>query len=73
MLINLQVQIRFIQKVLHELRNEIAYPLKLIFEQTIKEKKLPTDWTLGNISAIYKKGSKLDASNYKPISLTCIQ
>jgi len=26
-------------RVLYELRNEIAYPLKLIFEQTIKEKK----------------------------------
>jgi len=25
-------------RVLYELRNEIAYPLKLIFEQTIKEK-----------------------------------
>jgi len=25
-------------KVLYELRNEIVYPLKLIFEQTIKEK-----------------------------------
>jgi len=24
-------------RVLYELRNEIAYPLKLIFEQTIKE------------------------------------
>jgi len=38
----------------------------------MKEKKLPTDWTLENISAIFKKGSKLDASNYRPISLTCI-
>jgi hypothetical protein len=59
-------------RVLFELRNEIAFPLKLIFEQTIKDKKLPTDWRSGNISAIYKKGSKLDAGNYRPISLTCI-
>ena len=57
-------------RVLYELRNEIAFPLKLIFEQTIKEEKLPTDWRSGNISAIYKKGSKL--GNYRPISLTCI-
>jgi hypothetical protein len=33
---------------------------------------LPSDWSSGNISAIYKKGSKLDAANYRPISLTCI-
>jgi hypothetical protein len=59
-------------RVLYELRNEIVYPLKLIFQQTIKEKKLPSDWRSGNISAIYKKGSKLDAANYRPISLTCI-
>jgi len=59
-------------RVIYELRNEIAFPLKLIFEQTIKEKKWPVDWTLANISAIDKKGSKLDASNYRPISLTCI-
>ena len=59
-------------RVLNELRNEITFPLKLIFEQTIKEKKLPTDWRSGNISAIYKKGSKLDAGNYRPICLTCI-
>ena len=27
-------------RVLYELRNEIAFPLKLIFVQTIKEKKI---------------------------------
>ena len=26
----------------------------------------------GNISAVYKKGGKLEAGNYRPISLTCI-
>jgi hypothetical protein len=59
-------------RVLYELRNKIAFPLKVICEQTILDKKLPTDWRSGNISAIYKKGSKLEAGNYRPISLTCI-
>ena len=59
-------------RVLYELRNEIAFPLKLIFEQTKIDKKLPTDWRSGNISVIYKKGSKLEAGNYRPISLTCV-
>ena len=34
--------------------------------------KLPNDWTTSTISAIHKKGSKADVSNYWPISLTCI-
>lgn len=59
-------------RILFELRNEIAYPLKLIFEQSFKNKQLPLDWRSGDISALHKKGSKLDASNYRPISLTCI-
>jgi hypothetical protein len=59
-------------RVLFELRNEIAYPLKIIFEQSIKNKQIPLDWRSGDISAIHKKGSKLDAGNYRPISLTCI-
>ena len=30
------------------------------------------DWTLANIAPIFIKGSKLQAVNYRPVSLTCI-
>jgi len=62
----------FIYANICQLRIKIVFPLKRLFEQTIsiKERKLPNDWRSENISAIYKKGSKHDASNYRPISLT---
>ena len=59
-------------RVLYEARQEIAYPLALIFNRSFDSKQLPLDWRSANISAIYKKGSKKDASNYRPISLTSV-
>ena len=34
--------------------------------------ELPTEWTQANVAPILKKGSKLRAVNYRPVSLTCI-
>ena len=31
---------------------------------------VPKDWKLANVSAIFKNGTKDDASNYRPVSLT---
>ena len=59
-------------KILYEMRNEIALPLKIIYEHSINNQEVPSDWKTANISPKYKKGSKLDASNYRPISITCI-
>ena len=59
-------------RILKELRYEIALPLKLIFDMSIKTKTLPKDWRSGNISPIYKKGKKCYVNNYRPVSLTCI-
>jgi hypothetical protein len=59
-------------KILYEVRNEITYPLKLIFQLSLRDKQLPNDWTTANISAVHKKGKKSEVSNYRPISLTSI-
>ena len=34
---------------------------------------MPQDWRDGNIAPIFKKGSKKEPGNYRPISLTSIQ
>ena len=34
--------------------------------------ELPTKWTQANVAPIFKKGSKLQAVNYRPVPLTCI-
>ena len=49
----------------------LAKPLSLIF-RCYDTGALPTDWKLANISPVFKKGSRSDPSNYRPISLTSV-
>ena len=58
--------------ILKELRVELAPIIKVIFERSLETGKLPTDWCKAHVTPIYKKGEKSLASNYRPISLTCI-
>ena len=55
-----------------ELSKSISRPLCTIFETSIKTASMPNDWKEGKISAIYKKGNKSLASNYRPVSITSI-
>ena len=57
---------------LQNLARELAPVLHFIFEQSLNTGDLPAEWTLANVSPIFKKGSKLQAVNYRPVSLTCI-
>ena len=47
-------------KVLFELREFILKPFLIIFQTSWETNKLPEDWKLANISAIFKKGKKID-------------
>jgi hypothetical protein len=53
-------------KVLIELKNEIAYPLAVLFTKSLDESRIPADWRLSNVTPVFKKGSKADPGNYRP-------
>ena len=51
---------------------EFAPHLTTIFNTSITKGEVPTDWLQANVIPIFKKGEKYLASNYRPVSLTCI-
>jgi hypothetical protein len=58
--------------ILKTLAPEIAPILTTIFIKSLESGVVPSDWRNANVSPIFKKGSRYDPSNYRPISLTCI-
>ena len=58
--------------VLKHLAEFIAEPLCTIFNMSLQDSKLPTDWKQARISPRFKGGNRNMPSNYRPISLTCI-
>ena len=47
----------------------ITVPLKIIFEQSLKENKFPEVWKKANIVPAHKKEDKNLIKNYRPVSL----
>ncbi|MCG8048052.1 MAG: hypothetical protein JAY75_12610 [Candidatus Thiodiazotropha taylori] len=58
--------------VLKELREVIAPMVRIIFQRSMETGRVPKDWNDANVCPLFKKGDKTIASNYRPISLTCI-
>ena len=59
-------------KMLKELADFISVPITILLNKTIQDGEIPDDWKKANVSAIFKKGAKGLAENYRPISLTSL-
>ena len=60
-------------RFLKEAATEIAPYLSFIFQQiSINTGEVPLDWKHANVVAIFKKGSRSEAANYRPASLTSL-
>ena len=50
----------------------VANPLAKVYNHSLSEGKVPSDWKIAHIIPIFKKGDAQKASNYRPVSLTSI-
>jgi len=59
-------------RILKETADQLAPALSLVFQASLMHGCVPDDWKLANVAPIFKKGDRSKASNYRPVSLTCI-
>ena len=59
-------------RVLKELAEPLSLPLKLLFDATLAQGKIPQKWKSAEVRPIFKKGDKSSADNYRPVSLTSV-
>ena len=52
-----------------ELADFIIEPIGIIFRNSMESGTIPSQWKEARVSAIYKKGNKKLASNYRPVSI----
>jgi hypothetical protein len=58
--------------VLKNCAKSLAVPLSLIYSKSLSCERCPEIWKRANVTPLFKKGSRLDPGNYRPISLTSI-
>jgi Reverse transcriptase (RNA-dependent DNA polymerase) len=59
-------------RLLKETMYEVAEPLRIIFTRSLNETIVPHDWKSAVVTPIFKKGSRSDPGNYRPVSLTSV-
>ena len=52
--------------------NSFVSAVTLLFKKCYDTSFMPAQWKTANVVALHKKGCKNSASNYRPVSLTCI-
>jgi len=56
--------------VLKNCAESFVKPLKMIFDKSLKTGEVPKEWKEANVTPLFKKGNKLERSNYRPVLLT---
>ena len=59
-------------RVLNRLADVLAKPLAIIYTKFLGQGTVPPVWKTANVCPIFKKGSKTEPGNYRPVSLTCV-
>ncbi len=60
-----EVHVNILSEVL-----DFDIPLSIIFNTSLRSGSIPQDWRDANITPLFKKGSRMSANNYRPVSLT---
>ena len=58
--------------ILQKFSYDLALPLSIIFNKSIKNGSCPIKWKSNFIAPIFKKGDPSRKENYRPISITSI-
>ena len=48
----------------------IVRPLRILFEKSLTDGKIPREWKEANVTAVFKQGARKKPENYRPVSLT---
>ena len=59
-------------RILRVAAEPISHCLQLLFTASLHTGKVPSDWKQANITPVFKKRERFKASNYRPVSVTCI-
>ena len=59
-------------RLLFQLCIIIAKPLAKVYTLSLNSGLIPNDWKIANVTPLFKKSSKCECKNYRPVSLTSI-
>ena len=59
-------------RFMKETAETLSEPLTILYNQSLRQSEVPSMWRSALISAIFKKGNKCQAGNYRPVRLTFV-
>ena len=63
---------KFHHVVFKECCAQLETPITSLFNKSLTQARVPRAWKRANITPIFKKGEKKQATNYRPIILTSV-